>query len=61
MGGGVDDRYGVRGKVFDGIDKAEDFGAPALVADASRDGAVDDRPGSVANSDAVAKVGPLDW
>src|SRR3546814_3957559 len=42
MGGGVDDRYGVRGKVFDAINKAEYLGSPALVANTPGDCAVDD-------------------
>src|SRR3546814_3069686 len=37
MGGGVDDRYGVRGKVFDAINKAEYLGSPALVANTPGD------------------------
>src|SRR3546814_6223650 len=42
MGGGVDDRYGVRGEVFDAINKAEYLGSPALVANTPGDCAVDD-------------------
>src|SRR3546814_13468735 len=42
MGGGVDDRYGVRGKVFDAINKAEYLGSHALVANTPGDCAVDD-------------------
>src|SRR3546814_14112221 len=42
MGGGVDDRYGVRGKVFEAINKAEYLGSPALVANTHGDCAEDD-------------------
>src|SRR3546814_6395236 len=42
MGGGGEDRYGVRGKVFDAINKAEYLGSPALVANTPGDCAVDD-------------------
>jgi hypothetical protein len=42
MCGGGDDRRGVGGQILDGIDHAEYLGPPAVIADAPRDGAVDD-------------------
>jgi hypothetical protein len=46
VGGGGDDRHGVGRQVFNGIDHAEYLGAAAIVADAARDGAVNDRAGT---------------
>lgn len=45
----VNDRRGIRGQVLDGIGHAEHFDPAAMIVDAPRDGAVDDRPQSRLN------------